>query len=281
MLPIVAVLAAIVAQDTVRLSFPQALERARLTNPSFVNERLNYENAIIELASAKAERYYPELALNFVVPEYVSAIVRDDRGAVVNFEREESRTLETQLELEQPLPTGGVLFVRGSLSGFGYPTNDPEERFKGETRVGFSVEQQLFGINRSVREYRLAREEFARSAAEFADEERNLAQDVMEAYYGLVEALKQAQIDSVLYVRDSIRNASAGDRRVRQITSEVDSLKFLIEATRSALNLTRSDDDLSEARSELGQTNVPGQLDGNSPHSCRAKKDVTNRDDQS
>ena len=261
MLPIVAVFAAIVVQDTVRLSFPQALERARQTNPSFVNERLNYENAIIELASAKAERYYPELALNFIVPEYVSAIVRDEQRGVITLVREESRTLESQLELEQPLPTGGVLTVRGSLNGFGYPTNDPPEdpddevppKFKGQSFVGFSIEQQLFGINRSVQEYRLAREEFARSAAEFADEERNLAQDVMEAYYGLVQALKQSQIDSVLYVRDSIRNASAGDRRVRQLTNEVDSLKFLIEATRSALNLTRSDDDLSEARSELNE----------------------------
>jgi outer membrane protein TolC len=255
MLPIVAMFAAIVTQDTIRLSFPQALERARQTNPSFVNERLNYENAIIELASAKAERYYPELAIDFIVPEYVSAIRRaeDDEG-ITTFPRTRRQTVKAVLELEQPLPTGGVLSVTSSFEGIGRPTAEKaEERFIGASLVGIQLEQQLFGINRSVQQYRLAKEDFARSAAEFADEERNLAQDVMEAYFDLVQALKQAQIDSVLYVRDSIRNAGAGDRRVRQLTSEVDSLKFEIEATRSALNLTQSDDDLSEARSELNE----------------------------
>jgi outer membrane protein TolC len=254
MLPIVAVLVALVSQDTIRLSFPQALERAKLNNPDFVNERLNYDNAIIDLASARAERYFPELALNFTVPEYVSRIEREVDDGVTTFPRTERRTLATELELDQPLPTGGSLRITGTFTGVGQPgTDDPDRRFQGATFIGFTLEQQLFGINRSVQQYRLAREEFERNSAEFADEERNLGQEVMDAYYGLVEALKQAQIDSVVYVRDSIRNAGAGARNVRQITNEVDSLKFQIEAVRSALNLTRSDDDLSEARSELNE----------------------------
>jgi outer membrane protein TolC len=247
-------LVAVVSQDTIRLSFPQALEHARRANPDFVNERLNYENAVIELASARAERYFPEVALNFIVPEYVSRIDRIDDREGTTFRRTERRTLESELEIEQPLPTGGWLRMTGTLTGVGQPgEEDLDERFSGVSFLGFELEQQLFGINRSVQQYRLAREEFASNAAEFADEERNLAREVMEAYYGLVQALKQSQIDSVLYVRDSIRNVSAGNRPARQITTEVDSLKFQIEATRSALNLTRSDDDLSEARSELNE----------------------------
>ena len=253
MLPIVALVVAVASQDTIRLSFPEALERAREANPDFINERLDYDNSVIELASAKAERYYPELALNFIAPEYVSRIDRIETEEGTAFRRTERRGLETELELEQPLPTGGSLRVVGTLTGVGQPGEDPDERFSGVSFLGFELEQQFFGINRSVQEYRLAQEEFASSAASFADEERNLAREVMEAYYGLVEALKQSQIDSVLFVRDSIRNASAANRPAQQIMSVVDSLKFRIEATRSALNLTRSDDDLSEARSELNE----------------------------
>ncbi len=253
MFPIVAAFVAVVSQDTVRLSFPAALERARQANPDFVNERLDYDNSVIELASAKAERYYPELALNFIVPEYVSRIDRIETEEGTTFRRTERRGLESELELEQPLPTGGSLRITGTLSGVGQPNEEPDERFSGVSFLGFELEQQFFGINESVQEYRFAQEEFARSAAAFADEERNLAREVMEAYYGLVEALKQSQIDSVLFVRDSIRNASAGNRPASQNMSVVDSLKFRIEATRSALNLTRSDDDLSEARSELNE----------------------------
>ena len=92
-----------------------------------------------------------------------------------------------------------------------------------------------------------------------ANEERNLARNVMEAYYGLVQALKQAEIDSVLFVRDSLRNAAAGSGGAERI-SEVDSLKFELEAARSAFNRTRSFQSLSRARSRL--TTATSRLPG-------------------
>src|SRR5687768_1182117 len=118
MLPIVAALLSLTAaQDTVRLSFPQALDRARQNNPDFVNERLDFENAIIELASEKAQRYYPELSLAFIAPEYVSRIDRIETSSGLALRRTERRTMETELELEQPLPTGGVFRLTGTLTG--------------------------------------------------------------------------------------------------------------------------------------------------------------------
>jgi outer membrane protein TolC len=252
---VAALLTVTVAQDTVRLSFPQALDRARQNNPDFVNERLDFENSIIEFASARAERYFPQLSLNFTLPQYVSRVERELDDGEIRFNRQESRTVETELELEQPLPTGGFFRLTGTLTGVGQPSaEDLNSRYAAASFLGFELEQQVFGINRSFRDWRLAREDFAQTSAEFADEERNLAQEVMEAYYALVQALKQAQIDSVMYVRDSIRNAGSGrGGRVREITSNVDSLKFLIEATRSAMNLLESDDELTEARAELNE----------------------------
>jgi outer membrane protein TolC len=253
MLPLFAALLTVAAQDTVRLSFPEALERARRNNPEFVNERLDFDNSRIEFAEARAERYLPELSLNFVLPRYVSAIETEVDEGQVEYNRTERRTLETELELDQPLPTGGSLRITGTMTGVGQPTASAAERYSGVTFLGFELEQQIFGINRSLQQWRFDREDFARSEAQFADEERNLAREVMEAYYELVEALKQAQIDSVLYVRDSIRNVGRADRQVREIASEVDSIKFMIEATRSAMNVISSDDQLSEARSELNE----------------------------
>src|SRR5688572_604457 len=201
MLPLFAALLTVAqAQDTVRLTFPQALERARRNNPDFVTERLDYDNAIIDLASSKAERYYPEIALSFVVPEYLSEVEAVRTPGGITFERTELRTLETEVEIQQPLPTGGTFRLTGTLTGIGEPSEENlNRRYSAASSFGFELEQQIFGINQSVRRYRLAREEFARNSAQFADEERNLAQEVMEAYYNLVEALKQSQIDSVLF----------------------------------------------------------------------------------
>ena len=245
---------AIIQQDTIRISFPEAVDHARRTNPSFTRERLQFDNSVISLSSAKANRYYPRLSLDFTTPEYVSAVRRyidgDGKDAFTFTER---RTLESELELFQPLPTGGSLRVTGTVTGINQPRADPLERFAGRTFLGFQIQQQVFGINQSIRSYRLARESYARAEAEFANEQRNLARSVMDAYYGLVQARKQAQIDSVLSVRDSVRNAERAVRPAQQGTSVVDSLKFELEAARSAFNRTRSAQNLLRARSRLNE----------------------------
>ena len=245
---------AVVAQDTVHISFPEALDHAQKTNPSFVRERLQFDNSVISLSSAKANRYYPRLSMNFTTPEYVSAVRHyidgDGKDA---FAFTEKRTLESEIQLSQPLPTGGTLRVTGTVTGINQPRADAIERFSGRTFLGFQLQQQIFGINHSIRSSRLARESFARAEAEFANEERNLARNVMDAYFGLVQARKQAQIDSVLSVRDSVRNLAVGARPTGELSSEVDSLKFELEAARSAFNRTRSAQTLLRARSRLNE----------------------------
>lgn len=257
MLPIVAALVTVaVAQDTVRLTFPEALERARRNNPNFVTQRLDFDNAVIELASARAERYYPRLDLDFTLPQYESGIEKTVDRQGVDFTRRLRRTVVSELQLDQPLITGGSLRISGLFEGVDEPGRAVNgERYSGVTSLGFELEHQIFGINRRTRDYRISREQFARAEAEFADEERELSGEVMEAFYGLVQALKQAQIDSVIFVRDSIRNAGNTERggRVRVAGTEVDSLKFELEALRSALNRTESDDELGEARTDLNE----------------------------
>ena len=245
---------AILQQDTIRLSFPEALEQARRTNPSYTRDRLNFENSEISLSTAKANRYLPRLSLDFTTPEYVSAVRRyiDDEGKDA-FTFTESRELESELELFQPLPTGGSLRVTGTITGINQPRSDPLERFAGRTFLGFQVQQQIFGINQSIRSYRLARESYARAEAQFANDQRDLGRNVMDAYYDLVQARKQAQIDSVLSVRDSIRNAASARDPEQAEMSEVDSLKFELEAARSAFNRTQSSQQLRRARSRLNE----------------------------
>jgi outer membrane protein TolC len=246
---------ALLAQDTIPLSFPAALEQARRTNPNFVREQLQYDNSVISIDQAKANRYFPRLSMSFTTPEYVSAIRRyvDDEGRDA-FTFAESRMLESELELFQPLPTGGTLRVTGTITGINRPKEEEAlERYVGRSFLGFQLQQQVFGINQSIRSYRLARESFARAEAEFANEERNLARNVMDAYYGLVQAKKQAIIDSVIFVRDSMRNSPTADRPAQEPMSEVDSLKFELEAARSAFNRTRSAQSLLRARSRLNE----------------------------
>ena len=245
---------ALASQDTVRLSFPEAIEHARSTNPNFVRERLQFENAEVSLNGSWADRYLPEVSLNLTVPEYVAAVGAagfDTTGRQL-FRFTESRTVSTSLEVSQPLLTGGNLRVTGTLQGSEWPRQVVAKRYSSRSFLGFELSQQVFGINNSIRQWRLAQESFARAEAEFANEERNLARNVMEAYYGLVQARKQAEIDSVLFVRDSIRNASAGTGRTDRM-SEVDSLKFELEAARSAFNRTRSFQSLLRARSRLNE----------------------------
>src|SRR5688572_20765844 len=74
MIHVLAAALAFAVQDTVRLSFPEAIDHARKTNPNFVRERLQFENSQTSLNGSWADRYLPEVSLDFTIPEYVAAV---------------------------------------------------------------------------------------------------------------------------------------------------------------------------------------------------------------
>jgi hypothetical protein len=68
-----------------------------------------------------------------------------------------------------------------------------------------------------------------------------------------VSTRKQVQIDSVLFVRDSLRMAGMFTGTGPAALSEVDSLKFELEVSRSAFNRTRSQQALLRAQASLNE----------------------------
>jgi outer membrane protein len=259
MLPILfAALTVVQQSDTLRLPLADAMAMARTRNTAFLREQLNLRNATLEMSNERADRYLPEVNLNLLVPAYTSQLSRrssvDDDGQVVErIGREQRRSFGVELEVSQPLLTGGTLRVTGEVGSDKQPLLDPLERFNSSTALGISLSQEFFGVNNSIRDYRLAREEYERAQAEFIDEERDIAADVIEAYFDLVKARKQSIIDSVTYLRDSIRNSGTRTRAAGQAITEVDSLKFELEAARSAFNRTRSHQELREAEAALNE----------------------------
>ena len=242
------------AQDTVRLTYGQAMDRARAFNPQFVRQTAEASNAEISMASARAVRYYPEIDLNFTTPSYASNLVtvRREDGSEI-FVPIERRTVAVGVELEQPLPTGGRLWISGEMRALNQPLLEEDQRFSGITDVGIRLDQQLFGINYSIRAYRLARESYARSMAQYADRERGLARNVLSAYLGLMRARKQAELDSVLAVRDAERLTAIRARAAAEPMSEVDSMKFELETVRAGISRARAGQGLARAQAQLNE----------------------------
>jgi outer membrane protein len=82
-------------------------------------------------------------------------------------------------------------------------------------------------------------------------QERSLARSVVSVYYGLVQARKQAELDSMLAARDADRLSA---RRSNEVAaSEIDSLKFELESVRSTMSRTRSRQGLTRAQTELNE----------------------------
>lgn len=252
LLPILSALLLAQTPDTVRITYRDAIEAARASNPRFVRQQLAAKNAELWMASARAARYYPTINVNVTSPEFVSALTRVTTTEGEVYVPTKRRTVQSGMSLSQPLPTGGVLQVTGSIASLNQPLLS-DQRYTGRTFLGFRLQQSLFGVNNSIRSYRLSRESYARSQAEFADQERSLQRGVLSAYFGLVSTRKQVQIDSVLFVRDSLRMAGmfAGNGTPR--ISEVDSLKFELEVSRSAFNRTRSQQALLRAQATLNE----------------------------
>ena len=242
------------AQDTIRLSFAEAMDRARTTNPEFVQQTIQADNAEISMAVARATRYLPRLDMNFTVPRYSSNLVtvRREDGSEI-FVPVESRSVAVGLSVSQPLPTGGRLEVNGNLRALNQPLLAEDRQFSGVTELGIRLDQDLFGINRSFRDYRLARESYARARAQYADRQRNLSRNVLSAYLELVQARKQAELDSVLAVRDAERLEAIRTRAAEEQMSEVDSLKFELERVRAAGSRSRAGQGLARAQAELNE----------------------------
>jgi outer membrane protein TolC len=247
-----------VQSDTIQLSLNDALLLARKQNTEFLRQQLSYENATSRLSSAYGQRYLPALNLDFTAPAYSSRLSRqvavDDDGQVVTIiGREQRRSFGAEVQLSQPLPTGGILRITGEIGSDKQPLLDPTDRYTSATNIGIALQQEFFGVNRTVRDYRLAKEDFARSEAQLLDAERGIARFIMSSYFQLVRARKQAAIDSVTFLRDSLRSSATTQRPANQVVSEVDSLKFELEAARSAFNRTRSSQNLRRARAQLNE----------------------------
>ena len=242
------------AQDTIRLTFAQAMQRAREANPEFVQQRIQAANAEISMATARATRYLPRLDMNFTVPSYSSNLVtvRREDGSEIFVPREQ-RSVAVGLTLSQPLPTGGRLEISGDVRALNQPLLQQDQQFSGVTDLGIRLDQDLFGINRSIRDYRLARESYARAQAQFADRQRNLSRNVLSAYLQLVQARKQSELDSVLAVRDAERRESIRTRATEEQMSEVDSLKFELERVRAAGSRSTAGQGLARAQARLNE----------------------------
>lgn len=251
MIPLVAAILA-VQTDTIQISYPEALELARKTNPRFVRQTLQAENAESWMSTARAARYYPVVSMDLTTPEYVSALTRVTTTEGDIYVPTKRRTLQSGLTVTQPLPTGGTFRITANITSLNQPLLT-EDNYAGRTFLGFRLQQSLFGINHSIRSYRLARESYARSQAEYANHERDLRRNVLSAYFNLVATRKQVQIDSVLFVRDSIRMADVFSGNGQAALSEVDSLKFELEVSRSAFNRTRSRQSLLRAQATLNE----------------------------
>jgi outer membrane protein TolC len=256
---IILIAALTIAQaDTIRLTLSDALLIARKQNTEFQRQQLYFDNASLRMSSAYAQRYLPALSLDVTAPAYSSRLSRhtsvDDQGQVVQVTgREQRRSLGAEVQFSQPLPTGGTLRVSGEIGSDKQPLLDPFERYSSATTLGISLQQEFFGVNRSIRDYRVAKEDFARSEAQLIDGERGVARHVLSTYFSLIRARKQAVIDSVTFLRDSLRSAATRSRPATEIISEVDSLKFELEAAKSAFNRTRSAQNLRRVRAQLNE----------------------------
>jgi outer membrane protein TolC len=92
-----------------------------------------------------------------------------------------------------------------------------------------------------------------RAQTQYLESERDLANEVIEAYYDLVRAIKEAQIDSVLFVRDSVRSAANRASAAGQQVSRLDSLKFLLATARSDFDRTQSRQELAQERANFNE----------------------------
>jgi len=220
-------LSAINAQ-TYNLSLEESIEIAKSRSSEIrilLQDKIVVEN---ELKAATA-LLRTNMSMSFVLPQYTEAIQdRHDTTGIYFFPIKTLRGIGN-LNLVQPLPTDGIVFVTTGLSAIN-DYNFERRVTTFSTRVGLSQPLNSFwGYNSIKADLQRARLNYERSNKEFKRAELNLIYDVSYAFYRLLLMQKGMEIAQMNLERQTEAYDISKNKYEAGLIREVESLQMEVD----------------------------------------------------
>lgn len=234
------------------LDLQQSINIAKEKSFNMLNLEKDFKIAEYRLKEAKS-RLKTHIDLNFVLPQYSQKITEDRTSTSVTYFSTKTLDYRTYLNISQPLPTDGLLYVRTGIGNQNdYTLNESHPNLY--TTVGFTQPlQSIYGYNEIKSSLKLAELNYEKSKKELKREELNLIYQVSSSFYNLLYEQKGSEISRANFERQKEAYNISQSKYKAGLIKEVDALQMEVDLAEAQNNYDLAIVNLANSHNEFKQ----------------------------
>jgi outer membrane protein TolC len=228
-----------VKAETYLLDLAKSIELAQ--SKSYEMRRLKQSLQIAEynLKSATS-RFKTHVDLNVTAPSYTETIRQYEDSTGISFYPVQQMNYKGNVEINQPLPTDGRIYVTSTVSDFD-DYNTEKRSMSLNTRLGLTQPiDALYGYNSIKASYKQAELAYERSQKELKRAELDLIYEVSSAFYNLLSVQKGEEIARLNLERQQEACDIAKNKFESGLIREVDALQMEVDLAEAINNYDMS-----------------------------------------
>ncbi len=217
------------------LTLDKSIEIAKKKSLSMLRLEQDVKISEYNLKSATS-RLKTHIDLNFALPEYTETIRQYEDSLGISYYPIKQLRYSTDLQINQPLPTDGNIFIRTGAVGLD-DLNADIRSANLNTRIGFTQPLDAFygynDIRSSLKRAQLAYEQSSKSLQRA---ELNLVYQVSNSYYNLLSLQKSTEIAKLDLDRQSEAFEISQNKYKAGLIREVDALQMEVDLAEAQNN---------------------------------------------
>ena len=230
-----ALASALIGQEVYQLDLPTSLEMATEKNYQMRQLKENLAQSEYLLQSA-TNRFKTHVDLNLNAPVYTETISRQEDSLGVYFYPIKQFNYNSQLEITQPLPTDGRLYLNSGI----YALEDYQiERNTVQfiTRIGITQPLQAFySYNELQSDLRTAELNYEISQKQLSRAELDINYQVSAAFFELIAALEREKIARQTLAAQQQSTELAKNKYAAGVIAEVEALQMEVDLAQELNN---------------------------------------------
>jgi outer membrane protein len=218
-----------------QLDLEKSIEIARKKSYSMLSLEQDLKIAEFNLKAATS-KFKTHITLNFVTPQYTETIRQFEDSSGISFYPVKQLNYQGTLNINQPLPTDGYVYMRSGMSNYDDFFTDVRSTYLN-TRFGLVQPLDAFyGYNTIKSSFKQAELAYERSRKQLKREELNLIYTVSNVFYNLLSVQKSTEIAQSDLDRQTEAYHIAKNKYEAGLIREVDALQMEVDLAEAQNN---------------------------------------------
>lgn len=236
--------------ETYYLDLEKSIGIAKLKSLDMLSLKQDLKIAEYNLKSATS-RFKTHIDLDLTTPNYTETIRQFEDSTGITFYSVRQSIYSSNLNINQPLPTDGYIYMRSGLASTD-DYNDDTRWLRTNTRIGLSQPiDALYGYNNIKSAFKTAELQYEQSQKRLKREELNLVYSVSNAFYRLLRVQKREEIAQMNLNRQTDAYEIAKNKYDAGLIREVDALQMEVDLAAAQNNYDLSIVDKSSALNDF------------------------------